>query len=40
MQPIFLTGHSRPVHKVIHNLEGDLLFSCSDDGTVCMYETN
>ena len=40
MQPVYLTGHSRPVHKVIHNLEGDLLFSCSDDGTVCMYETS
>ena len=39
MQPVYLTGHSRPVHKVIHNLEGDLLFSCSDDGTVCMYDT-
>ena len=39
MQPIYLTGHSRPVHQVLHNQDGDLLFSCSDDGTVCLYET-
>lgn len=39
MQPIFLSGHSRPVNQVLHNADGDLLFSCSDDGTVCMYET-
>lgn len=40
MQPIYLTGHSRPVRKVMHNMDGDLLFTCSDDGTVCMYETS
>lgn len=39
MQPIYLTGHSRPVRKVMHNLDGDLLFTCSDDGNVCMYDT-
>lgn len=39
MQPIYLTGHSRPVRKVMHNLDGDLLFTCSDDGKVCMYDT-
>jgi translation initiation factor 3 subunit I len=21
-------------------MDGDLLFTCSDDGTVCMYETS
>jgi translation initiation factor 3 subunit I len=40
MQPIYLTGHSRPVHKVLYNFDGDLLFSCSDDKTVCMYNTD
>jgi len=40
MQPIYMTGHQRPVHKVVHNLDGDLLFSCSDDGKVCMYNTH
>lgn len=40
MQPVYLTGHSRPVNQVKHNYDGDLLFTCSDDGTVCMYETN
>jgi translation initiation factor 3 subunit I len=39
MQPVYLTGHSRPVNQVKHNYDGDLLFTCSDDGTVCMYET-
>lgn len=39
MQPIYLTGHSRPVRKVMFNYDGDLLFTCSDDGTVCMYNT-
>ena len=39
MQPVFLTGHSRPVNQVKFNQDGDLLFTCSDDGTVCMYET-
>lgn len=39
MQPIYLTGHSRPVQKVKFNFDGDLLFTCSDDKTVCMYET-
>ena len=39
MQPVYLTGHSRPVRKVIYNFDGDLLFTCSDDGTVCMYNT-
>lgn len=40
MQPVYLTGHSRPVHKVMHNYDGDLLFTCSDDGTICMYDTH
>ena len=39
MQPIYLTGHSRPVLKTQFNVDGDLLFSCSDDQTVCMYNT-
>ncbi len=39
MQPVYLTGHSRPVNQVMHNQDGDLLFTCSDDGTVCVYET-
>ena len=39
MQPIYLTGHSRPVRKVLFNFDGDLLFTCSDDGKVCMYNT-
>ncbi len=25
---------------MLHNHDGDLLFTCSDDGTVCMYETS
>jgi translation initiation factor 3 subunit I len=40
MQPIYLTGHSRPVRKVLFNAEGDLLFTCSDDATVVMYHTS
>ena len=40
MQPVYITGHSRPVRKVLHNEDGDLLFSCSDDGTVCMFNTH
>ena len=39
MQPIYLTGHSRPVRKVLYNYDGDLLFTCSDDGKVAMYNT-
>jgi translation initiation factor 3 subunit I len=39
MQPVYLAGHSRPVRKVQYNYDGDLLFTCSDDGTVCMYNT-
>jgi WD40 repeat protein len=39
MQPIYLTGHSRPVRKVLYNYDGDMLFTCSDDGKVCMYNT-
>jgi WD40 repeat protein len=39
MQPIYLTGHSRPVRKVMFNQDGDLLFTCSDDGNICMYNT-
>ena len=39
MQPIYLTGHFRPVRKVQFNYDGDLLFTCSDDQTVCMYNT-
>jgi len=39
MQPIYLTGNSRPVRQVLHNYDGDLLFTCSDDGKVCMYNT-
>lgn len=39
MQPIYLAGHSRPVRKVLFNFDGDLFFTCSDDGKVCMYNT-
>ena len=39
MQPIYLTGHSRPVRKVMYNYDGDLLFTCSDDKTICMYNS-
>lgn len=39
MQPVYLTGHSRPVRKVLFNYDGDLLFTCSDDAKVCMYNT-
>jgi len=39
MQPVFLTGHQRPVRQVLHNFDGDLLFTCSDDSTVNMYDT-
>ena len=39
MQPYYMPGHSRPVRKVVHNQDGDLLFSCSDDGKVAMYDT-
>ena len=39
MQPYYMPGHSRPVRKVLHNQDGDLLFSCSDDGKVAMYDT-
>ena len=39
MQPVYLSGHSRPVKKVMFNVDGDLLFTCSDDSTVCMYNT-
>lgn len=39
MQPYYMPGHTRPVRKVIHNQDGDLLFSCSDDGKVAMYDT-
>lgn len=40
MQPVYLTGHSRPVRKVMFNKEGDLLFTCSDDANVVMYHTS
>lgn len=40
MQPIYLSGHLRPVQKVMFNFDGDLLFTCSDDKTVCMYNTH
>lgn len=39
MQPIYLTGHFSPVLKVQFNYDGDLLFTCSNDKTVCMYDT-
>mgnify|MGYP001571664168 CR=1 FL=1 len=39
MQPVYLAGHSRPVRKIMYNHDGDLLFTCSDDGTICMYNT-
>ena len=39
MQPIWLMGHTRPVRQVLHNYDGDLLFTCSDDSKVCMYDT-
>ena len=39
MMPFYMPGHSRPVRQVLHNFDGDLLFSCSDDGKVAMYDT-
>ena len=39
MQPTWLMGHTRPVRQVRHNYDGDLIFTCSDDGKVCMYDT-
>lgn len=39
MQPVYLSGHYRPVLQVEFNYDGDLLFTCSDDQTVCMYNT-
>lgn len=39
MQPFYMPGHSRPVRQVLHNFDGDLLFSCSDDGRVAVYDT-
>lgn len=40
MQPIYLTGHTRPVRKIQFNFDGDLLFTCSDDQTIQMYNTH
>ncbi len=40
MLPIYLTGHSRPVRKVMFNFDGDLLFTCSDDASVHLYRTS
>lgn len=39
IQAVWLMGHSRPVRQVKHNFDGDLLFTCSDDKTICMYDT-
>lgn len=39
MQPTWLIGHSRPVRQVLHNYDGDLLFTCSDDSKICVYNT-
>lgn len=39
IQAIWMMGHQRPVRQVKHNFDGDLLFTCSDDATLCMYDT-
>lgn len=33
-----LRGHERPVRMVKYNHDGDLLFSCSDDGYIAVYK--
>lgn len=34
-----LRGHERPVRMIKFNADGDLLFTCSDDGYVVVWRT-
>lgn len=40
MKPLSLKGHDRPLTRVRLNREGDLLFSCSKDKSVCVWYTD
>jgi len=33
-----LRGHERPVRLVKFNADGDLLFTCSDDGSIAIWQ--
>jgi translation initiation factor 3 subunit I len=37
MRPILLQGHERSLTQIKYNREGDLLFSCSKDKSVCVW---
>ena len=38
MQHLECKGHNRPIRMMKFNREGDFLFSCSDDATVCVWK--
>ena len=37
MKPLLLQGHERSLTQIKYNREGDLLFSCSKDKTICVW---
>jgi translation initiation factor 3 subunit I len=37
MKPLLLQGHERSLTQIKYNREGDLLFSCSKDKSVCVW---
>merc|ERR1712128_140496 len=37
MRPLLLQGHERPITQIKYNRDGDLLFSCSKDKTICVW---
>merc|ERR1711970_18225 len=37
MRPLLLQGHERPLTQIKYNRDGDLLFSCSKDRTICVW---
>ena len=37
MRPLLLQGHERSLTQIRYNREGDLLFSCSKDKSVCVW---
>lgn len=37
MRPLLLQGHERSLTQIKYNREGDLLFSCSKDKSVCVW---
>jgi len=37
MRPLLLQGHERPLTQIKYNRDGDLLFSCSKDKTICVW---